>query len=63
MVWLFDRNAMTVRTQPVMVAGADGNTVVIAQGVKPGDEVVVAGTHVLTPGQKVKLVVYGSRRV
>ncbi len=53
-VWLFDRNAMTVRTQPVMVAGADGNTVVIAQGVKPGDEVVVAGTHVLTPGQKVK---------
>jgi membrane fusion protein, multidrug efflux system len=53
-VWLFDRNAMTVRTQPVTVAGADGNTVVIAQGVKPGDEVVIAGTHVLTPGQKVK---------
>ena len=53
-VWLFDRNAMTVRTQPVTVAGADGNTVVIAQGVKAGDEVVIAGTHVLTPGQKVK---------
>jgi len=53
-VWLFDRSAMTVRTQPVTVAGADGNTVVIAQGVKPGDEVVTAGTHALTPGQKVK---------
>jgi multidrug efflux system membrane fusion protein len=53
-VWLFDRSAMTVRRQPVTVAGADGNTVVIAQGVKPGDEVVTAGTHVLTPGQKVK---------
>lgn len=53
-VWLFDRSAMTVRTQPVTVAGADGNTVVIAQGVKPGDEVVTAGTHTLTPGQKVK---------
>jgi membrane fusion protein, multidrug efflux system len=53
-VWLFDRNAMTVRTQPVAVAGADGNTVVIAQGVKPGDEVVIAGVHALTPGQKVK---------
>jgi len=53
-VWLLDRNAMVVRSQPVVVAGADGNTVVIAQGIKSGDEVVVAGTHVLTPGQKVK---------
>ncbi|MFZ5547546.1 MAG: efflux RND transporter periplasmic adaptor subunit [Pseudomonadota bacterium] len=53
-VWLLDRGQMTVRTQPVVVAGADGNTVVIRQGVKPGDEVVVAGTHVLTPGLKVK---------
>ncbi|MBI5268476.1 MAG: efflux RND transporter periplasmic adaptor subunit [Burkholderiales bacterium] len=54
MVWLFDRASMTVRQQPVTVAGADGNQVLIAQGLKPGDEVVTAGTHVLTPGQKVK---------
>jgi RND family efflux transporter MFP subunit len=53
-VWLLDRGQMTVRTQPVLVAGADGNTVVVRQGVKAGDEVVVAGTHVLTPGLKVK---------
>jgi membrane fusion protein, multidrug efflux system len=53
-VWLLDRSQMTVRSQPVQVAGADGNTVVIRQGVKPGDEVVVAGTHVLTAGLKVK---------
>jgi RND family efflux transporter MFP subunit len=53
-VWLLDKNQMTVRSQPVVVASADGNSVVIGQGVKPGDEVVVAGTHVLTPGQKVK---------
>jgi RND family efflux transporter MFP subunit len=53
-VWLLDRGQMTVRSQPVVVASADGNTVVIGQGVKPGDEVVVAGTHVLMPGQKVK---------
>jgi RND family efflux transporter MFP subunit len=53
-VWLLDKGQMTVRTQPVVVASADGNSVVIGQGVKPGDEVVVAGTHVLTPGQKVK---------
>jgi multidrug efflux system membrane fusion protein len=53
-VWLLDRGPMTVRTQPVVVAGADGNSVVIRQGVKAGDEVVVAGTHALTPGLKVK---------
>lgn len=53
-VWLLDKQAMTVRPQPVTVAGADGNTVVVAAGIKPGDEVVVAGTHVLTSGLKVK---------
>lgn len=53
-VWMLDRHSMTVRSQPVVVGGADGNTVVIGQGVKPGDEVVVAGIHVLTPGLKVK---------
>jgi membrane fusion protein, multidrug efflux system len=53
-VWLLDKGQMTVRTQPVVVAGADGNSVVIRQGVKAGDEVVVAGTHALTPGLKVK---------
>jgi len=53
-VWLLDGAAMTVRQQPVAVATADGNTVVIASGVKAGDEVVVAGTHVLVPGQKVR---------
>ncbi|MBT9596494.1 MAG: efflux RND transporter periplasmic adaptor subunit [Vitreoscilla sp.] len=53
-VWVLDKQAMTVRPQPVAVAGADGNTVVVTAGIKPGDEVVVAGTHVLTPGLKVK---------
>lgn len=53
-VWLFDRQAMTVRTQPVTLGGPNGTEVVVASGLKPGDEVVTAGTHVLTPGQKVK---------
>lgn len=54
-VWLIDEPAMTVRTQPVQVATADGNEAVIAAGVKPGDRVVTAGVHVLSAGQKVKL--------
>jgi len=52
-VWVLDPASMTVKAQPVQVAGADGNEVVIAAGLKPGQEVVTAGVHVLTPGQKV----------
>jgi membrane fusion protein, multidrug efflux system len=35
------------------VAGADGNEMVIVAGLKPGEEVVATGVHVLSPGQKV----------
>jgi RND family efflux transporter MFP subunit len=53
-VWVLDPASMKVSPQPVQVGGADGNEVVIAGGLRPGQEVVVAGVHVLTPGQKVK---------
>jgi len=52
-VWVFDEASGTVQPRPVQVAGADGNRVVIAGGLKPGDEVVAAGGHVLSAGQKV----------
>jgi RND family efflux transporter MFP subunit len=54
-VWLLDRASMTVKVQPVTVAGADGNTVVVAAGLSPGQTVVTAGVHALAPGQKVTL--------
>ncbi len=54
-VWLVDAASMTVRLQPVVVAGADANSVVISGGLSPGQTVVTAGVHVLSPGQKVKL--------
>lgn len=53
-VWLVDSAAMTVRAQPIAVAGAEGNLVVVAGGLQPGQVVVTAGVHVLTPGQKVR---------
>lgn len=53
MVWVFDEASGTVQARPVQVAGADGNRVVIAAGLKPGDEVVATGGHVLSAGQKV----------
>jgi RND family efflux transporter MFP subunit len=53
-VWLLDPETMTVRPHAVSVAGADGNHVVVAAGLTPGQTVVTAGVHALTPGQKVK---------
>lgn len=54
-VWLLDPATMTVRPQPVEVAGAAGNRVLIASGLAAGQTVVSAGVHTLTPGQKVAL--------
>jgi RND family efflux transporter MFP subunit len=54
-VWLLDRGTMTVKVQPVSVAGAEGNSVVLTGGLSPGQTIVTAGVHALTPGQKVKL--------
>jgi RND family efflux transporter MFP subunit len=54
-VWLLDKPSMTVKPQPVTVGGADGNSVIIAGGISPGQVVVTAGVHALAPGQKVKL--------
>ena len=56
-VWLVDRSSMTVKAQPVQLAGADGNDAVITAGLSAGQVVVTAGVHVLSPGQKVKFYV------
>ena len=52
-VWVLDTSTMTVKLQSVVIATADGNDVVVASGLQPGMQVVVAGVHVLSPGQKV----------
>ena len=54
-VWLLDVPSMTVKSQVVQIATADGNEVVVASGLQPGMQVVVAGVHVLAPGQKVSI--------
>ena len=60
-VWLVEKGkdggTLVVRPQPIQVAGADGNTVVVAGGLSPGQTVVTAGVHVLNPGQQVKIYV------
>jgi RND family efflux transporter MFP subunit len=54
-VWVLDPQAMTLRSQAVQVATADGNEAVIASGLQPGMLVVSAGVHVLSAGQKVTI--------
>ena len=54
---MVDRGSMTVKSQDVKLAGADGNEAVITSGLAPGQIVVTAGVHVLSPGQKVKFYV------
>jgi membrane fusion protein, multidrug efflux system len=54
-VWVVEPATMTVKLQPIDVATADGNAVVVASGLQPGMQVVTAGVHVLSPGQKVTI--------
>jgi len=54
-VWVLDTQTMTVALQPITVATVDGNEVVVGAGLQSGMQVVTAGVHVLSPGQKVVL--------
>ena len=54
-VWVLDESSMTVRSQAVTLGPVQAQQVAIASGLQPGQKVVVAGVHVLSPGQKVSL--------
>ncbi len=56
-VWVVEKgkDGMTVRSQTVQIATADGNEIVIGGGLEPGMLVVSAGVHVLQQGQKVTI--------
>ena len=54
-VWVLDKATMTVKSQPIQIATADGNEAVVSAGLQPGMLVVSAGVHVLSPGQKVTI--------
>ena len=61
-VWLLDKATMKVHEQPVVVLRPEGDNLVLDGGLKPGDVVVTAGVHVLTPGQSVSLYVEPTKR-
>lgn len=53
-LWVLDGKAMTVNPMPVTTKDITGNVILVSQGIQPGQEIVTAGVHVLTPGQKVR---------
>lgn len=54
-VWLVTAKSSSVQFRGIEVAGVEGNEVLVAAGLKPGDVVVTAGAAYLREGQKVKL--------
>jgi RND family efflux transporter MFP subunit len=54
-VWVVDPASKTVALRNVEVLRHNPATVAIASGLEPGEIVVTAGTQVLHPGQKVRL--------
>lgn len=52
-VWLLEPRTMTVAARAIEIAGAEGNQLLVTSGLAAGDEIVTAGVHVLSPGQKV----------
>jgi membrane fusion protein, multidrug efflux system len=54
-VWVVDPATATVGLRNIEVARHDPVSVVVAQGLEPGDVVVTAGVQALRPGQKVRL--------
>lgn len=53
-VWVFDPVRQVVHSRAVRIGGAQGNDLVVLAGVRPGEQVVTAGVHVLTEGQAVQ---------
>jgi RND family efflux transporter MFP subunit len=54
-VWVVDPESSTVAKRGIQVLRYDPGTVVVADGVDPGEIVVTAGVQALHPGQKVRL--------
>jgi RND family efflux transporter MFP subunit len=54
-VWIVDPQTQTVSLRNIEVLRHDPASLVVSQGLAPGEVVVTAGVQVLRPGQKVRL--------
>ena len=54
-VWVVSEKSSTVAFRPVKVLRIDSEDAVIGDGVKPGEEIVALGAHLLSDGQHVRV--------
>lgn len=60
-VWVFDPGKRTVQLRAVTVLRFDAERVLLSAGVDKGDMVVTTGTHLLRPGEQVRLLAAASQ--
>ncbi|NJD32579.1 MAG: efflux RND transporter periplasmic adaptor subunit [Gammaproteobacteria bacterium] len=54
-VWVVDPSTSTVALRPIRIARHEPDSVIVAEGIAPGDTVVTAGVQTLRAGQKVRI--------
>jgi RND family efflux transporter MFP subunit len=54
-IWVVDRSTSTVALRSISILRHEPGSVVVGEGLVPGDTVVTAGVQALRPGQKVRL--------
>ena len=54
-VWLFNEKSSTVSFRPVKVLHMGEEDVTVSEGVKPGDQIVALGAHLLSDGQQIRV--------
>jgi len=59
-LWVVDPANSTVALRPIRIARHEPDTVIVAEGLAPGDTIVTAGVQTLRDGQKVRLLGEGS---
>jgi RND family efflux transporter MFP subunit len=59
-LWVVDPATSTVALRPIRIARHEPDSVVVAEGLTPGDTVVTAGVQTLRAGQKVRILGEGT---
>jgi RND family efflux transporter MFP subunit len=62
-VWVYDPKSSAVSLRPVKVTRLGEEAAEIADGLKPGEQIVALGVHLLEPGEKVVAAASGSTTV
>ena len=62
-VWVYDPKSSAVSLRPVKVTRLGEESAEIADGLKPGEDIVALGVHLLEPGEKVVAAGSGSTTI